>query len=168
MIWGLIPDAVRGEIVPTLAPTNYGPADLAEWRKGYEHATRKTPRGYFGQPAEADPARGPGIIAAKRRASPTRSPPAYAADTTSGDAEQVVDAGVARVGAAEADGDGMLRTVVLAEVAGAAVGGERDDGFLARRVDAQHVGRAGVDAYAAPVAEARASIVTRSLCRRQA
>ncbi len=63
VIWGLVPDAVRAEIVPTLAPTNYGPADLAEWRKGYEHARAKTPRGYFGQPAEADPARGPGIIA---------------------------------------------------------------------------------------------------------
>lgn len=63
VIWGLVPDAVRSEILPTLAPTNYGPADLAEWRKGYEHARAKTPHGYFGQPAEADPARGPGIIA---------------------------------------------------------------------------------------------------------
>jgi creatinine amidohydrolase len=65
VIWGLVPDAVRSQIVPTLAPTNYGPADLAEWRKGYEFSKRKTPRGYFGQPAEADPARGPGIIAAE-------------------------------------------------------------------------------------------------------
>jgi creatinine amidohydrolase len=62
VIWGLFPHVVRDEIVPTLEPTNYGPSDLAEWRKGYEHSRRKTPLGYFGQPADADPALGAGII----------------------------------------------------------------------------------------------------------
>jgi creatinine amidohydrolase len=67
VIWGLFPDVVRTSIVPTLEPTNYGPADLAEWRKGYEHSRRKTPRGYFGSPAAADPARGAAIIAGEAR-----------------------------------------------------------------------------------------------------
>jgi len=67
VIWGLYPEVVRSAIVPTLEPTNYGPADLAEWRKGYEHSRRKTPRGYFGSPAAADPARGAAIIAAEAR-----------------------------------------------------------------------------------------------------
>jgi creatinine amidohydrolase len=62
VIWGLFPEVVREKIVPTLEPTNYGPADLAEWRKGYEHSRRKTPLGYFGQPAAADPTRGSTII----------------------------------------------------------------------------------------------------------
>jgi creatinine amidohydrolase len=67
VIWGLFPDVVRTAIVPTLEPTNYGPADLAEWRKGHEHSRRKTPRGYFGSPAAADPARGAAIIAGEAR-----------------------------------------------------------------------------------------------------
>jgi creatinine amidohydrolase len=67
VIWGLYPDVVRTEIVPTLEPTNYGPTDLAEWRKGYDHSRRKTPNGYFGSPAAADPARGPAIIAEEAR-----------------------------------------------------------------------------------------------------
>lgn len=36
-----------------LKSTDYGPDDLAEWRKGFEHARRKTPLGYFGDPAAA-------------------------------------------------------------------------------------------------------------------
>lgn len=43
---------------PALAPTRYGPEDLAEWRKGWENARRKTPLGYFGDPASANPERG--------------------------------------------------------------------------------------------------------------
>jgi creatinine amidohydrolase len=52
------PDVVRKEIVPTLKPTNLGPADLAKWRTSAEQGRAITPLGYFGQPAEADPAQG--------------------------------------------------------------------------------------------------------------
>jgi creatinine amidohydrolase len=41
-----------------LPPTNLGPEDLAEWRKGRDHARRKTPDGYFGDPAAASPDQG--------------------------------------------------------------------------------------------------------------
>ncbi len=58
LMWGLFPGTVRAEIIPTLAPTNFGPEDLAEWRRGGEHARRKTPLGYLGDPAAADPRRG--------------------------------------------------------------------------------------------------------------
>ncbi len=52
------PELVRKDVVPTLKSTDYGPDDLAEWRKGQGDARRKTPLGYFGDPASADPARG--------------------------------------------------------------------------------------------------------------
>ena len=52
------PDLVRKDLVPTLRSTDYGPADLAEWRKGQEAARAKTPLGYFGDPASADAGRG--------------------------------------------------------------------------------------------------------------
>lgn len=58
LMWGLFPETVRAELIPTLAPTNFSPADLAEWRKGGAHARRKTPLGYLGDPAAADPQRG--------------------------------------------------------------------------------------------------------------
>lgn len=58
LIWGVYPDLVRREIIPTLKSTDFGPADLAEWRRGGEIALRKTPLGYLGDPASADPARG--------------------------------------------------------------------------------------------------------------
>jgi creatinine amidohydrolase len=62
MVWAKYPNVVRTAIVPTLAPTNYAVADLLEWRKGDQHAVRKTPHGYFGDPAAADPQRGHAIV----------------------------------------------------------------------------------------------------------
>lgn len=47
------PLLVREDVRGTLKSTDYGPEDLAEWRKGFEHARRKTPLGYFGDPAAA-------------------------------------------------------------------------------------------------------------------
>jgi len=52
------PDLVREKIARTLPSTDFGPADLAEWRKGGEHTLRKTPHGYLGDPAAADAERG--------------------------------------------------------------------------------------------------------------
>jgi creatinine amidohydrolase len=52
-VWALYPGVVRDQVVPTLPPTNLGPRDLAEWRKGQDHARRTTPDGYFGDPAAA-------------------------------------------------------------------------------------------------------------------
>ncbi|NNM75165.1 creatininase family protein [Enterovirga aerilata] len=52
------PELVRKDLLPTLKSTDYGPADLAEWRKGQEAARAKTPLGYFGDPASADASRG--------------------------------------------------------------------------------------------------------------
>jgi creatinine amidohydrolase len=57
-VWALYPDVVRDRIARTLPPTNLGPEDLAEWRKGRDHARRKTPDGYFGDPAAASPDQG--------------------------------------------------------------------------------------------------------------
>lgn len=54
----LHPDLVRKDLLPTLRSTDYGPADLAEWRKGQEAARAKTPLGYFGDPASAEASRG--------------------------------------------------------------------------------------------------------------
>jgi creatinine amidohydrolase len=47
------PALVREDVRATLASTDYGPDDLAEWRHGFERARRKTPLGYFGDPAAA-------------------------------------------------------------------------------------------------------------------
>ena len=44
---------VRDDVRKTLKSTDFGPEDLAEWRKGSEHARRKTPLGYLGDPAAA-------------------------------------------------------------------------------------------------------------------
>jgi creatinine amidohydrolase len=57
-VWGLFPGTVRAEVIPTLRPTNLVAEDLEEWRKGGDHAKRKTPLGYLGDPAVADPRRG--------------------------------------------------------------------------------------------------------------
>lgn len=62
IIWGLYPELVRKKIIPTLKPTNFGNDDLREWRKGWSNARRKTPLGYLGDPASADPVRGRSII----------------------------------------------------------------------------------------------------------
>lgn len=58
VVWGAYPELVRQEIVPTLASTDFLGADLAEWRQGGEAARRKTPHGYLGDPAAADPEQG--------------------------------------------------------------------------------------------------------------
>jgi creatinine amidohydrolase/Fe(II)-dependent formamide hydrolase-like protein len=52
------PDLVRGDVADGLAATGFQPADLAEWRRGYEHARRKAPLGYVGDPATATSAEG--------------------------------------------------------------------------------------------------------------
>ena len=54
----LHPELVRTGVIPSLAPTDFGPDDLAEWRKGQEAARRKTPQGYLGDPASGEAARG--------------------------------------------------------------------------------------------------------------
>lgn len=54
-MWGLFPDVVRRDVMPTLKPTNFTLDDLNEWRRGGEFAKRKTPMGYLGDPANADP-----------------------------------------------------------------------------------------------------------------
>lgn len=45
---------VREALLPALVPTNFVQADLEEWRKGLDHAKRKTPLGYLGDPAASD------------------------------------------------------------------------------------------------------------------
>lgn len=47
------PDLVHDEVRKTLLSTDFGPDDLNEWRKGFEHARAKTPLGYLGDPAAA-------------------------------------------------------------------------------------------------------------------
>ena len=61
-------EVVREEELPNLPPTNLGPDDLAEWRKGYHVARRVTPRGYFGAPATATADRGRNVIEGEARA----------------------------------------------------------------------------------------------------
>ena len=62
-MWAIYPDLVRTEILPTLKSTDFGPADMAEWRKGRGEALRKTPAGYLGDPAASDPEMGARIMA---------------------------------------------------------------------------------------------------------
>lgn len=57
-MWYLFPNLVNTDVLKTLKPTNYGPDDLTEWRKGWGDARAKTPLGYFGDPASADRNRG--------------------------------------------------------------------------------------------------------------
>lgn len=52
------PDLVREEQRRDLVPTDYGAADLAVWRRGFDDARAKTPQGYFGDPASASEAEG--------------------------------------------------------------------------------------------------------------
>lgn len=58
LMLALNPEVVRGEKIAALPPTNLTAADLAEWRKGHDHARKVTPDGYLGDPASADAARG--------------------------------------------------------------------------------------------------------------
>lgn len=62
LIWAEFPDLVKTELLARLVPTNFGPADLAEWRKGGDDAVRKTPLGYLGDPAAATRARGAALL----------------------------------------------------------------------------------------------------------
>jgi creatinine amidohydrolase len=62
LLWGYFPGVVRADLLPALEPTNLGLEDLREWQQGWSNARRKTPRGYFGDPAGADPARGRALI----------------------------------------------------------------------------------------------------------
>jgi creatinine amidohydrolase len=48
------PGLVRERVRKALRSTEYGAEDLAEWRRGLDHARRKTPLGYFGDPAAAN------------------------------------------------------------------------------------------------------------------
>lgn len=52
------PGLVRDEVRAALPATEHGPSELATWRRGYDHARRVTPRGYFGDPASAGAAEG--------------------------------------------------------------------------------------------------------------
>lgn len=63
IVLSLCPGIVRAPIMAKLPPTTLGPADLAEWRKGQEHARRVTPDGYFGDPASAVSERGGALLA---------------------------------------------------------------------------------------------------------
>lgn len=55
---------VRESVRPTLKSTDYGMEDLLTWRQGYEAARRKTPLGYFGDPAAATREEGARSLAA--------------------------------------------------------------------------------------------------------
>lgn len=57
------PELVRNEIRQTLQSTDYGPEDLAVWRRGFAAARMKTPLGYFGDPAAASRAYGEALFA---------------------------------------------------------------------------------------------------------
>lgn len=63
-MWAAYPDLVRKDVMATLKSTDFGPADLAEWRQGREHAMRKTPMGYLGDPAASDPEKGDALMSA--------------------------------------------------------------------------------------------------------
>lgn len=67
MVWAYYPRLVRQELLPTLEPTRFTAADVAEWRRGWANARRKTPRGYLGDPAAADPGRGRMIVEEQAR-----------------------------------------------------------------------------------------------------
>jgi creatinine amidohydrolase len=57
-ILAIAPDLVRQDQLPSLKPSNFGPEDLAEWRKGQEATVRKAPLGYVGDPASANASEG--------------------------------------------------------------------------------------------------------------
>jgi creatinine amidohydrolase len=68
MMWGLSESLVRPEVAASLPPTKLRFPDLMEWRRGGQHARCKTPQGYFGDPASADPETGRAMIAAQAEA----------------------------------------------------------------------------------------------------
>jgi creatinine amidohydrolase len=63
-MWAVYPKLVKDEMLPTLKSTDFGIEDLMEWRKGGDHALRKTPQGFLGDPAASDRAFGEEIMAA--------------------------------------------------------------------------------------------------------
>jgi creatinine amidohydrolase len=67
MVWAYYPRLVRQDVLSKLEPTRFTAEDLAEWRKGWANARRKTPLGYLGDPASADPNRGRVIIETQAR-----------------------------------------------------------------------------------------------------
>jgi creatinine amidohydrolase len=54
----LVPGLVRADKLRELPAVAFIAEDLAEWRQGFEVARRKTPLGYVGDPAKAEPAQG--------------------------------------------------------------------------------------------------------------
>lgn len=58
LMLALNPEVVRRDRIADLPPTDLTADDLAEWRKGHDHARRVTPDGYLGDPASADADRG--------------------------------------------------------------------------------------------------------------
>ncbi len=61
-MWAICPELVRTDILSSLKSTDFVLDDLMEWRKGREHAIRKTPQGYLGDPASANPELGARIF----------------------------------------------------------------------------------------------------------
>ena len=66
-MWAVYPELVKDEMLPTLKSTDFGIDDLMEWRKGGEHALRKTPQGFLGDPAASDRAFGEQIMASQAK-----------------------------------------------------------------------------------------------------
>jgi len=62
-MWAVYPHLVKDELLPTLKSTDFVLEDIAEWRKGGEHALRKTPQGFLGDPAASDRGFGEEIMA---------------------------------------------------------------------------------------------------------
>jgi creatinine amidohydrolase len=62
-MWAVYPQLVKDELLPTLKSTDFVIEDLTEWRKGGEHALRKTPQGFLGDPAASDRSFGEQIMA---------------------------------------------------------------------------------------------------------
>src|SRR5262245_6057575 len=54
-MWHFFPQLVKSAIIPTLVGTRFTQADREEWQKGWDDGRRKTPQGYFGDPAAANP-----------------------------------------------------------------------------------------------------------------
>lgn len=62
LMWAAFPAVVRSDLLPGLVPTDFAPADLAEWRKGGDHALGKSPLGYVGDPAAASREQGLNLL----------------------------------------------------------------------------------------------------------
>lgn len=62
-MWAVYPGLVKDELLPGLKSTDFVLDDIAEWRQGGEHALRKTPQGYLGDPAASDRGFGEQVMA---------------------------------------------------------------------------------------------------------